>query len=127
MTPKTPAIADVQVGANIRQLRAQHKMSQETLAGHLNITFQQVQKYEKGTNRVSASRLVEIAHVFGVPVETLFTGVTAAADNPDVAIHQMSRETLSLADDFDKIPDAKIRMSIRRLVRSLSGTGAHAA
>lgn len=127
MTPKTPAIADVQVGANIRQMRAQHKMSQETLAGHLSITFQQVQKYEKGTNRVSASRLVEIANVFGVPVETLFTGVVAAANSPDGTIQQMSRETLSLANDFDKIPDAKIRMSIRKLVRSLSGTEAHAA
>ncbi|CAN7298297.1 helix-turn-helix transcriptional regulator [Agrobacterium tumefaciens] len=120
MTPKSPAIADIQVGANIRQIRVQHKMSQETLAGHLSITFQQVQKYEKGTNRVSASRLVEIARVFGVSMETLFTGVVAAADNPDAALQQMSRETLSLANDFDKIPDPKIRTSIRGLVKSLS-------
>lgn len=127
MTPKSPAAADMQVGANIREIRVRHKMSQETLAGHLSITFQQVQKYEKGTNRVSASRLVEIAHVFGVPVGALFTGVVAAVNNPDAAIQQMSRETLSLANDFDKIPDGKIKTSIRALVRSLSGTEAHAA
>lgn len=119
MTTKSPAAADIQVGTNIRQLRLRKGMSQETLAGHLSLTFQQVQKYEKGTNRVSASRLVDIARIFAVPVDTLFTGATAEVDPNAEPLQTMSREALSLAHDFEAIADAKIKLSIRGLVKSL--------
>jgi len=95
-------------------------MSQTELAAHLGITFQQVQKYEKGTNRVSASRLVKMASVFGVRIEVLFSGI---GDNQDAGaadvLPAMSREAITVATDFEAIPDPTVRQSIRGLVKSL--------
>ncbi len=117
---KIPAGADLKVGANIRQLRQRIGMSQEKLAEHLKITFQQVQKYEKGTNRVSASRLVEIARVFNVTVSALFEGAAEANAGEIPALPAMSSEAQKLAMDFETITDANVRLSIRGLVKSLS-------
>lgn len=63
---------DVEVGRRIRARRVAKQMSQMDLAGRLGLTFQQVQKYEKGVNRVGAGRLIKIANVLGIPVSTLF-------------------------------------------------------
>src|SRR5271170_1296158 len=63
---------DIEVGARIRQRRLLLGMNQETLASRLGLTFQQVQKYESGANRVSASRLLAIAEILGVPIEDFF-------------------------------------------------------
>lgn len=68
-------LIDRQVGQNMRRLRALKSMSQEKLGSALGLTFQQVQKYEKGTNRVSASRLVHIARILDVPILKLFEGI----------------------------------------------------
>jgi transcriptional regulator with XRE-family HTH domain len=70
-----PRIEDKIVGANIRRLRLQKGKSQTELGLALGITFQQVQKYEKGTNRVSASRLVQMARYFGCTIDELFRGI----------------------------------------------------
>ncbi|KQS95366.1 helix-turn-helix transcriptional regulator [Rhizobium sp. Leaf386] len=117
---KIPAGADLKVGANIRQLRQRIGMSQEKLAEHLKITFQQVQKYEKGTNRVSASRLVEIARVFNVTVSALFEGAAEANAGETPALPAISSDAQKLAMDFETITDANVRLSIRGLVKSLS-------
>ncbi|WP_245279743.1 helix-turn-helix domain-containing protein [Rhizobium leguminosarum] len=117
MKPKDPASADVRVGMNIRQLRLRSGMSQEALADKIGVTFQQVQKYEKGANRVSASRL---AAVFDAPIETLFSGATADLDSPADALPAMSRDALSVAQDFDAIENPAVRLTIRGLVKSLS-------
>ncbi|WP_152971131.1 helix-turn-helix domain-containing protein, partial [Rhizobium ecuadorense] len=69
-----PEPVDIQVGTNIRGLRLLRKMTQMEVAKHLGITFQQLQKYEKGANRVSASKLHKMATIFGVRVEALFEG-----------------------------------------------------
>ncbi|UDF29349.1 UNVERIFIED_ORG: helix-turn-helix domain-containing protein [Roseateles sp. XES5] len=119
MEAKKPAAADVQVGNNIRQQRLRRSVSQEALAAKIGVTFQQVQKYERGTNRVSASRLVEIAAVFGVTVDTLFAGTAAEADPNAEPAFAMSKEAISLANDFEAIGDPNVRLSIRGLVRSL--------
>ena len=66
---------DIHVGARVRTRRTALKISQQELAGHLNLTFQQVQKYERGANRISASKLYGIAKVFKVKVETFFEGL----------------------------------------------------
>lgn len=116
---KSPAAADIQVGTNIRQLRARKNLSQEVLAEKIGVTFQQVQKYENGTNRVSASRLVQIAAVFGVSVDTLFTGATAEIDPNAEPLPAMSRDAMALANDFEAISDPNVRLSIRGLVKSL--------
>lgn len=75
---KFPKHMDVVVGQRIRQRRIELGMSQEALAKSLGVTFQQVQKYEKGSNRMSASRIAEVASLLQVPIEYLFNSV---ADN----------------------------------------------
>ena len=74
VSPKRARPVDVHVGQRIRALRMQRGLSQQSLAEAAGLTFQQVQKYEKGTNRVSASRLVEFAQVLGVEVGDFFEG-----------------------------------------------------
>ena len=71
MSAKSPDAVDVQVGQRIRVLRQEMKMSQTDLAEQLGVTFQQVQKYERGMNRVGAGRLTKVANVLGVPVTKL--------------------------------------------------------
>ena len=71
MSAKSPDAIDMQVGQRIRVLRQEVRMSQTQLAEHLGVTFQQVQKYEKGVNRVGAGRLTKVADVLGVPVTRL--------------------------------------------------------
>ena len=74
MAIKTPNPTDKHVGARIRMRRLMLGMSQTALADGLDLTFQQIQKYEKGVNRVGASRLQQIAHILRVPVEFFFEG-----------------------------------------------------
>ena len=70
---------DRQVGANVRQRRRAVGMSQAALASAISLTFQQVQKYERGVNRISASKLYAIAAVLGLPIESLFEGLPSTA------------------------------------------------
>ena len=81
MSIKSPDRVDVQVGSRIRLLRQGAQMSQTDLAEQLGVTFQQVQKYEKGMNRVGAGRLTKIAAVLGVPVSELLGDDGAAQSN----------------------------------------------
>jgi len=71
-----PHPVDIQVGATLRFLRKASKISQSGLASKLGLTFQQVQKYERGTNRMSASKLYEAAEILGVPVARFFEGLS---------------------------------------------------
>lgn len=72
---QNPNPIDKVVGVNLRYIRKQNKCSQGKLAEHLDITFQQVQKYENATNRISASKLYEIANYFGVSILDFYIGV----------------------------------------------------
>jgi transcriptional regulator with XRE-family HTH domain len=75
---------DLHVGRRVRLIRLSKKMSQESLGDHLGVTFQQVQKYEKGVNRISVGRLYRLATIFGVPIGAFFQGLdTAPEDTPD--------------------------------------------
>ena len=106
-------------------------MSQERLGEGLGITFQQIQKYEKGTNRVGASRLQAIAGILGVPVAFFFEDAPGSESNQngsfaeeatstDVMDFCGSAEGLQLNRAFVKIPDNKVRRKIIELVRTLS-------
>jgi transcriptional regulator with XRE-family HTH domain len=75
MSSKAPTSADVTVGRNIRFYRLAARLSQEEVGDKIEVTFQLVQKYEKGTNRVGASRLSQIGAALGVPLVKLFDGV----------------------------------------------------
>lgn len=126
---KKPNPIDVHVGGRIRLRRNMIGMSQEKLGEHLGITFQQVQKYEKGTNRVGASRLQAIASFLEVPVAYFFEGAPGDgsprgfADDGQTAYvidFLSSAEGLQLNRAFARIDDPKVRRRIIDLVRALA-------
>lgn len=132
MSVKTPNPIDKYVGSRIRMRRILLSMSQEKLGEALGLTFQQVQKYEKGTNRVGASRLQQISDILQVPVSFLFEGNPggAAADSLSeapsptyVSDFLATSEGLALTRAFMRITDAKLRRSIVDLVEQIAKQG----
>ena len=128
---KQPNPIDIHVGSRIRLRRTMLGMSQEKLGEALGITFQQVQKYEKGTNRVGASRLQNISSILGVPVAFFFedapgeTGPDGTAGMQEssstfVVNFLSSNEGLQLNRAFVKIADPKVRRRIIDLVKVLA-------
>ena len=124
MAKKTPNPIDVHVGSRIRLRRTMLGMSQEKLGDSLGITFQQVQKYEKGANRVGASRLQHIAEILNVPIPFFFEGSPGAIEDENrqesSTDFMNSKECVALAAAFSAIEDKRVRQSILGLVRSLS-------
>lgn len=116
--PKRPDQTDITVGANIRRIRELRRMSQEKLAAALGVTFQQVQKYERGLNRVSASKLALIAQTLACSLADLF-GDTIAESIEGLSLPPMSRQALRVAVAFDAIPDERQRAYLLRLVESM--------
>ena len=127
-TKKQPNPIDIHVGSRIRLRRTMLGMSQEKLGESLGITFQQVQKYEKGTNRVGASRLQNIAAILNVPVSFFFEdapGESAPSGMQENAATYVvnflsSSEGLQLNRAFVRISDPKVRRRIIDLVKSLA-------
>jgi transcriptional regulator with XRE-family HTH domain len=115
---------DAQVGNRVRIRRMLIGMSQEKLGDLLGLTFQQVQKYEKGVNRIGAGRLFEIARILGVPIDFFYDGVAstegAGAAAPPVMEFVSSGEGLQLSLAFMKIRDPKVRKRVLDLVKSLA-------
>lgn len=116
--PKSPNEVDVTVGRNVRRIRNMLGMSQEMLAVKLGLTFQQVQKYEKGTNRISASKLVAMSHALDCSIGQFFTDVDASTNT--VPIPNVSSAALKLAGQFDKIASPSQRDAVSKLVASLA-------
>jgi transcriptional regulator with XRE-family HTH domain len=118
----------VQVGNRVRIRRMLIGMSQERLGDLLGLTFQQVQKYEKGVNRIGAGRLFEMARILNVPVDFFYEGVNAHTGQPGAAEGESapvmefvsSGEGLQLSLAFMKIKDAKVRKRVLDLVKSLA-------
>src|ERR1700736_1669306 len=124
MSTKAPNPVDKYVGSRVRMRRIMLGMSQEKLGEALGLTFQQVQKYEKGTNRVGASRIQQISEILQVPVSFLFEGGpsgTAGAQGNEgsspayVSDFLATSEGLAPTRAFSRIPDAKLRRSIVEL------------
>ena len=117
---------DIQVGNRVRIRRMLIGMSQERLGDLLGLTFQQVQKYEKGVNRIGAGRLFEVSRILNVPVDFFYEGVNDAAqgatesDGAPVMDFVSSGEGLQLSLAFMKIKDAKVRKRVLDLVKSLA-------
>jgi len=127
--PRSPNPIDLQVGARVRLRRKWVNMSQEQLAAGLGITFQQVQKYERGANRISASRLYEIAGVLGVSVSYFFEDLpdpAGAAPDPASAAGRVlnalleSPEGLEMAQAFSRVGQARVRRQVLALVRAVA-------
>lgn len=127
--PKTPNPVDIHVGSRVKLKRTMAGMSQEKLGDQLGITFQQVQKYEKGKNRIGASRLQDIALILNTSVAFFFEGLPGSEEseagfaedaNPDYTIDFLSSaEGIQLNKSFAKIKDPLVRKKIIDLVRSL--------
>lgn len=126
---------DTHVGARLRLRRMLLGMSQEKLGEQLGLTFQQVQKYEKGVNRVGASRLFDLAQVLGVPVQYFYDeldpesvdhngharGFGERSNETYVVDFLSTREGLELNKAFTRVTDPKVRRAIIDLVRTLAG------
>jgi transcriptional regulator with XRE-family HTH domain len=133
MAKRSPNPIDRHVGSRMRMRRMMLEMSQEKLGDALGLTFQQVQKYEKGTNRIGASRLQQISHILQVPVAFFFEGaphvpgaagsveMDAAPSPAYIADFLATSDGLSLTKAFMCIPDAKLRRRIVDLVEQIAG------
>jgi transcriptional regulator with XRE-family HTH domain len=123
--PKTPDACDQDVGRRIRAQRVVRRLSQIELANHLGITFQQVQKYEKGLNRVGAGRLARIAEVLNVPVSFFFSGDDARPETGENINSGLSfLETagaVRLARAYARIDDPQIRRVLVSLAEEIAG------
>jgi transcriptional regulator with XRE-family HTH domain len=120
-----PNPIDVHVGKRIRMRRLFLGMNQESLANALGLTFQQVQKYEGGANRVSASRLSAMSDILGVPISFFFVGLEhgEAAPSPaeQEARERMERpETIELIRLYYAIPDARVRQQFFEMVKAIA-------
>jgi transcriptional regulator with XRE-family HTH domain len=126
MSVKRPDPVDVEVGHRIRIQRLARGLSQTALANHLGVTFQQVQKYEKGVNRVGAGRLTRIAEVLGVPVGSFFTGQEKLSQEDGDAGAESPLKLLTVSGAFRllrsyaEIEDGNLRRSIVELVEKVA-------
>jgi transcriptional regulator with XRE-family HTH domain len=131
---RRPNPIDVHVGSRVRLRRMLLGISQEKLGERLGLTFQQVQKYEKGVNRIGASRLFDLSTVLGVPIQFFYeaapaaearvqpaTGFAEAPADSNILEFLSTREGLELNKAFSRIQDAKTRRAILDLARALAG------
>lgn len=132
MPKKTPNPIDKHVGSRVRMRRMMVGMSQEKLGDSLGLTFQQVQKYEKGTNRIGASRMQQISNILQVPVAFFFegapnmpghtpSGMGEAPSPAYVSDFLATSDGLSLTKAFMKIKSPKLRRRIVELVEQMAG------
>ncbi len=128
-----PDARDVHVGARLRERRMRLGMSQEHLAESVGVSFQQIQKYERGVNRMGASRLYELARVLGVPLDFFYArgdgdvprtrpslGWAEAGQEPFGEMSETQREAQELAHAFSRITDKQVRRRVLDLVKTLA-------
>jgi transcriptional regulator with XRE-family HTH domain len=118
---KSPLPTDVLVGQNMRIGRLQVGLSQTELGARVGVTFQQIQKYEKGANRIGASRLQQIADALRVPIPTLFDGAPTAHHSCQQSVQGLlaKPQALRLLLAFDKVNDEAVRLAVLHLVESI--------
>lgn len=134
MAKKAPNPIDKHVGSRVRMRRMMLSMSQEKLGDALGLTFQQVQKYEKGTNRIGASRLQQISQILQVPVSFFFEGAPHVPAGPRVegmgeapspayvSDFLATSDGLALTRAFTRISDSKLRRRIVDLVEQIAAS-----
>jgi transcriptional regulator with XRE-family HTH domain len=121
MPARTPDPLDTMVGARIRVLRIHKRISQTELAEQIGVTFQQVQKYEKGTNRIGASRLSKIAGVLGVSVGELFESSGQKADDASSPFRLLAETgALRVLKAYTRTTDTRIRHAIAELIEGIA-------
>ena len=115
---------DTHVGQRIRDKRNERGLSQTEVANALGVTFQQVQKYERGTNRVGASRLFDLSRILSVPVQYFFEGLnnqlTPIEKEDDHVTRLMKPDTIELVEAYFKVRNPQVRRQILSTIRSIS-------
>jgi transcriptional regulator with XRE-family HTH domain len=122
MPRKTPDTRDVDVGRRVRALRLEKGMSQTDLGAELGITFQQIQKYEKGTNRIGAGRLQRIAEVLDVPVSVFFADGSGGPARGRDSLFELvdTGAALRLLRAYSRIPDPQVKQALASLAEKIA-------
>ena len=115
-----PDPIDVEVGRRAKARRQALGLSQESLADALGVTFQQVQKYEKGTNRISASRLIVMSQVLQMPIADFFDDIRDPGPEDPLVAFLSSSEGQQLNRAFARISDAKVRARVIGIVKAIA-------
>ena len=114
---------DIHIGRLLRQRRTLLGLTQSGLGAAIGVSFQQVQKYERGANRIGATQLFEVSRVLDIPISFFFEGATALSfksQERKTGSRGNERETLHLVRDFFRIPDRQVRLSVARMVKALA-------
>ncbi len=109
---------DTHVGQQLKKMRIIRGMTQTDVADGLRISFQQVQKYELGRNRISASRLFELSKILGVDTSYFFEGIEDQDINTDT--HALEQEASSIAAMYSQIHDTRVRSEIKTFIREIA-------
>jgi transcriptional regulator with XRE-family HTH domain len=128
MAGKAPNKTDVAVGERVREFRKDANLSQIALADQIGVTYQQVQKYENGINRIGAGRLTQIARALGVPITAFFDGLARPGDKRQTRTARLAElcavpAAPKLLEAFSKISDPILAADVVNLVRALSPGG----
>src|SRR5215468_11019802 len=115
-----PDPVDVHVGKQLRYLRISRRMSQERLGSMVDLTFQQIQKYEKGTNRISASVLFRLAKALEIPVRTFFEGLTESPSLHVIGDEPIVESLIATAAELQQLDDEEVRVALANLIRVLA-------
>ena len=118
---------DVEIAQRVRALRLQRGMSQTELGNVLDVTFQQVQKYETGANRISAGRLQQIAEVLDVPVTYFYAGAQESERPAGITLDSefnllQSAHAVRLVRAYERIPDRRTRLKLLKLAECIAGS-----
>jgi transcriptional regulator with XRE-family HTH domain len=119
---KRPSSIDIAVGRNVRIWRMAKGLSQAQLANRLGVTFQQIQKYEVGSNRIGTGRLVKLATILGIPIAALFDGAEGADPSRSLLSLIADKRAFRLARAFATVEDATVRLSLVNLVEQIATT-----
>jgi transcriptional regulator with XRE-family HTH domain len=120
--------ADAHIGTRLRQLRRAHGLSQSKLGEMLGLSFQQVQKYERGINRIGSGRLWQISRLLDVPITYFFEGLEegeSAGDpgDPGAGSGGLPRSTLKLARALNELPEGDVKHGFLRLIKAFTKAG----
>ena len=122
----TPHPVDIHVGSRLRLRRTLQGMTQNTLAKALGLSFQQIQKYERGTNRIGSSRLYQFSQILDAPIAYFFKGAPKVGDpqpretGRNAAAFQSKRETLELVRAYTRISDSNTRKRLLNVVKAMA-------
>jgi transcriptional regulator with XRE-family HTH domain len=117
--PKYATSVDAHVGRRLRLLRERQNLLLKELGNECDLSYQQIQKYERGTHRISASRLYQLAQILGVSVGAFFVGLSDQAKNNSkwLMVFASSREGRELLESFDRIRDPRVRREVLQTIR----------